>query len=133
MRLDEPHHENHTLDGRELNVKQLADDEFALLPRRLRFHLAQWVMSVGRLLASRGGGGWNEQTRQAEILETKAAQDKTRPSRSGSQQIGTQSVTNSNRRKGCKSAALSAPAIGASTPSGLAAGSIARDYSTESE
>lgn len=29
--------------------------------------------SVGRLLASRSGGGWNEQTRQRKILKTKEA------------------------------------------------------------
>src|ERR1035438_1288351 len=41
-----------------------------------------------RLLASRGGGGWNEQTRQAETLETKAAENKARPPGSRPQQIG---------------------------------------------
>jgi hypothetical protein len=44
----------------------------------------------------------------------------------------TQSVANSNRRKGCKSAALSDAARGASTPSGCAEGSIATDYSISS-
>jgi len=32
-----------------------------------------------RLLASRGGGGWNEQTCQSEIRETTAAENKARP------------------------------------------------------
>lgn len=40
-----------------------------------------------RLLTSRGGGGWNERKRYAEILETQATEDEARPTRFGPQQI----------------------------------------------
>jgi hypothetical protein len=41
---------------------------------------AECASVLGRLLASRGGGGWNEQTRQGKIPKTKEAEDKTRSS-----------------------------------------------------